>query len=237
MDANMYTNIKSFIINAVLDLFFPPICWICDQILSDERKVVCVDCFARLEKFTDNTEEFSGEEFLFNNLYILFEFDDCMRTLVHLIKYQDCRSLAKYFAREAFNQIKANGSQQYSRIIPVPLHQLRLRERGYNQSGEIARHLSTLVSIPDNNNPLSRIRHTRTQTKLSKHKRIKNISGAFICSHNVTNEHILLIDDVITTGSTVNECCRALLAAGARSVDVLALANPRLGNDRINFDT
>ena len=230
MYVNMYIAIKSFFITAVLDLFFPPICWICDQILSDERKVVCADCFARLEKFTKNTEEFTGAEFLFDNLYILFEFDDCMRTLVHLIKYQDCRSLAQYFAHEGFNHIKSNGSKQYSRIIPVPLHPQRLRERGYNQSGEIARHLSTLVSIKDNNNPLSRIRHTQTQTKLSKHKRIKNISGAFICNHNVTNEHILLIDDVITTGSTVNECCRALLAAGARSVDVLALANPRLEN-------
>ncbi len=223
-------KISSDITNSILDLFFPPQCWLCDRMLSSDRKVVCEGCFNELKRFTDRTEEFDNNEFLFDQLYILFEFDDSLRSLVHLIKYQGCTGLAWYFAQEAATHLRCNSTKIYTRIIPVPLHPQRLRERGYNQSGEIARHLSTIVSISDTQNPLVRIRHTSTQTKLDKKDRIKNISGAFVCDKNVTGETILIIDDVITTGSTLNECCRVLLKAGALSVDVLALANPRLGS-------
>jgi competence protein ComFC len=230
MKNNGQIKIYSFIIKAFLDIIFPPVCWICETILEADRKVVCVDCFSAIEKFGEKTSEFDNEVFLFDRTYILFEFDDILRKLVHMIKYQNCRSLALYFAQAAYEQLNTLSIKTYSRIIPVPLHPLRLRERGYNQSAEIVRYLSTIMSIPQRNNPLSRLRHTQTQTQLSKQQRITNISGAFDCSQDLSGEHILVIDDVITTGSTVNECSRALLAAGAASVDILALANPRLGD-------
>ncbi len=213
-----------------LDLLFPPVCWICDRHLEIAEKVVCQTCFAQLENYSLSTDEFSGPGFVFDRLYVLFEFDERLRTLVHMLKYQGCRSLAENFAFHAFTHLKHKNSKHYTRIIAVPLHPLRRRERGYNQSGEIARCLSTYVPVRHADNPLTRTRPTRTQTKLSKLQRIKNISGAFKCNENLSGEDILVVDDVITTGSTVNECSQVLLDAGAASVDVLALANPRLAD-------
>jgi competence protein ComFC len=229
MKNNCHNNLYSLIIKAFLDVIFPPVCWICENLLEADRKVVCVNCFNAIEKFGENTDEFDDKVFLFDRVYILFEFDDILRKLVHMIKYQNCRSLACYFAQAAFEQLNIHSNKTYAQIIPVPLHPLRLRERGYNQSGEIVRYLSTIMSLPHNNNPLSRLRHTQTQTQLSKQQRVSNISGAFYCNQDLSGQHVLVLDDVITTGSTVNECSRALLQAGAASVDVLALANPRLG--------
>jgi len=212
----------------LIDIFFPPVCWLCDSILSPDRKVVCSNCFNLMEKFHDETDEFNNEKFLFNNLIILYEFADSIRTLIHFIKYQDCRSIAKYFAEAAKNYLTEVMQTQYTLIIPVPLHPQRLRERGYNQSEEIAMHLSNMMGIEIIANPLIRNRPTQTQTKYNKQDRIKNMQGAFTCNTDLYGQTVLLIDDVITTGSTVNECCVALLEANVVLVDVLALANPRL---------
>lgn len=122
-------------------------------------------------------------------------------------------------------------------IIPVPLHKARLRQRGFNQ----AELLSGLIVGPDHTNSstpltmkihtgiLKRVKPTRPQTELDRHKRIDNIKGAFrvILPEAIEDKEILLIDDVFTTGSTANECARVLMEAGARKVDVFTLARTR----------
>jgi ComF family protein len=110
--------------------------------------------------------------------------------------------------------------------MPVPLHTRRLRERGFNQSLLLARQVSRKRSIPLNFTALWRSRQTQPQTQLSGPERQKNVRGAFEVrnAEAVAGKRVLLIDDVFTTGATVQECAKALLDAGAERVDVLTLA-------------
>jgi ComF family protein len=111
-------------------------------------------------------------------------------------------------------------------ILSVPLHPRRLRQRGFNQSLLLARRVNRMHSIPLDFTALQRTRHTEPQTQLSGPERRENIRGAFEVRRpeGIVEKHILLIDDVFTTGATVQECSRVLLKAGAKRVDVLTLA-------------
>jgi ComF family protein len=118
-------------------------------------------------------------------------------------------------------------TSNYSAIIPVPLHKTRRRERGYNQSEEIARALAKSLNLSLRSELLLRLRHTSTQTKKTRTEREENMQNAFSCPFQLKDEKVLLVDDVITTGSTVEACIRSLRQAGAGSVDVFAIAHPR----------
>ncbi|WP_288018429.1 ComF family protein [Tenuifilum sp.] len=121
---------------------------------------------------------------------------------------------------------KFNAYQEITAIIPVPLHPKRLKERGYNQAEVIAKGLAEAMKIPVVNDVLLRNRYTQTQTKKSRIERIQNISGAFSI-HNpqkIANGHILLVDDVITTGSTLETCTQAIIDNVNVKVSIATLA-------------
>lgn len=111
-------------------------------------------------------------------------------------------------------------------IIPVPLHYTRLLKRKYNQSGLLAQKLSDMTSIPYNNFALIRSRKTKPQVEVSGKERVINVKNAFSVKNQklVKGKRIVLIDDIMTTGSTVKECAIALKKAGAKSVDILTIA-------------
>ena len=111
-------------------------------------------------------------------------------------------------------------------LIPVPLHPTRKRERGFNQSGEMARHLSHIVGVPVAQHWLLRTRPTKVQAGLTRRERRQNVSGAFALSEqaDVHGKAVLVIDDVFTTGATLNECARILRQSGAARVAVLTVA-------------
>lgn len=110
-------------------------------------------------------------------------------------------------------------------IVPVPLHPRRLVRRGFNQSREIARLLAARHALPIDQQGLTRIRRTTPQMELRREQRVENIKGAFQADEGrVRGRNIVLVDDIMTTGSTLEECARILLRAGANRVDVLVLA-------------
>ncbi|OIO03693.1 MAG: hypothetical protein AUJ49_04120 [Desulfovibrionaceae bacterium CG1_02_65_16] len=110
-------------------------------------------------------------------------------------------------------------------IVPVPLHARRLLSRGFNQSRELARLLAAKRRLPIRQDALLRVRRTTPQMELAREARAENIRGAFVADARLlSGRSVLLVDDIMTTGSTLEECARVLLAAGARRVDVLALA-------------
>jgi ComF family protein len=111
-------------------------------------------------------------------------------------------------------------------IVPVPLHAARERERGYNQSALLARQLSAAVDAPVAPAALVRTVHTRPQVGLTQEQRRANIAGAFSCGHSVTDLRVVLVDDVCTTGSTLEACAAELRAAGAAAVWGLTVARP-----------
>ncbi|GJL53538.1 MAG: hypothetical protein NPIRA02_06700 [Nitrospirales bacterium] len=140
------------------------------------------------------------------------------------MKYYGKISLADPLTRLMINTLKA--IPPIDLIMPVPLHATRLRTREYNQALLLAHRLSAHIDIPLNYRTLIRTRETTPQTGLSRHDRLKNLRRCFAVTspQAITEKNILLIDDVFTTGTTVNECAKTLRKAGSGNVYVVTLA-------------
>ena len=154
-----------------------------------------------------------------------FRFEGVARQAVHQLKYQNLRSLVTPLARLLNNYLIAN-SVPFDVLVPVPLHRKRLKERGYNQSGLLARELSKLNERPFVDNCLIRQQPSPPQARTSSvEERQINVAGAFTCrDRRLQDKQVLLIDDVATSGATLDACAGALKAAGATSVWGLTLA-------------
>ncbi|MBK7903946.1 MAG: ComF family protein [Proteobacteria bacterium] len=148
--------------------------------------------------------------------------------LVQALKYEGALANARVFGTRMVVQARREQSASWQRtalVVPMPLHPSRLVERGFNQSHEIARVVSRLLDLRLADKGLRRIRSTAPQVGLSREERAGNLSGAFAAdSRLVAGQHVVLIDDVVTTGSTVIEAAATLRAAGAESIAVWAVA-------------
>ncbi|MCH2037879.1 MAG: ComF family protein [Rickettsiales bacterium] len=162
----------------------------------------------------------------YNKARALMHHDQYSKPIITQLKYYDKTHFSKYIAQWLYQRFKSfiDASDV---IIPVPLHSKRLRMRRYNQSALIAKYLTKKAEntqfIAD---ALVRTKNAPPQTNLTYKQRIKNLHNSFECNkrHDISNKVILLIDDVITTGTTVSQCSKTLLDAGAKEVNVLALA-------------
>ena len=148
-----------------------------------------------------------------------------MRQAIHQLKYQTLRALAAPLAKLLQNYLMTNPVPA-DVMVPVPLHQKRLRERGYNQSSLLAQELGKLTNLPVVDNCLIRQRHALPQARTSNvNERWSNIADAFTCrGHEIRDKQVLLIDDVSTSGATLDACAAAVKAAGATSVWGLVMA-------------
>ena len=149
-----------------------------------------------------------------------------MMDAVHRFKYQQALWLEplfrRLFAEMAVEQIR---TWRGDCLVPVPLHPVRFRERGFNQAETLCRNLSQDVALPVVSRAVKRIRVTRTQALLSRGERLANMRGAFApAKMNLNGKRVVLVDDVLTTGATTSECAAACLKAGASAVCVWALA-------------
>jgi ComF family protein len=157
-------------------------------------------------------------------------FSGLAKKVVERLKYHGRVEYVPFMARHMFNvQLTQMLSEPVDLLVPVPLHSTRRRERGFNQSEELARQLTKYNGAAMSASALRRIRPTPSQTRLNRKDRAQNIAGAFASgSQSVQGLHCLLIDDVYTTGATLNECARILVEAGAVSVHCLAFARATL---------
>ncbi len=159
-----------------------------------------------------------------NTTATLFHYHYPANHLVQHIKYKQRIDIACYLGRILCQRLLKNNPTLPDCIIPVPLHSSRLISRGYNQAAELARPLSRQLHIKLDTSSCRRIRATIPQTELPAKKRKGNVRNAFSITKACNYEHVLLIDDVITTGSTVNELARMFKFAGVGRIDVLAIA-------------
>lgn len=232
-------------LKAVLDIVFPPVCLLCEA--RALKKGFCEECAGLIEKqrITSPTCTICGIPFTssrgvdhpcgrcveerpsFTSARSAFVFDGKVLDAIHKLKYGGDTSVAAPLAGLVRGSI--GGGKSPCMVIPVPLHPGRLRERGFNQSLLIARELSRLVAMPLVYNQLKRTRDTGQQVGLKAVERKKNVSGAFTLVEPVLfkGTKVLLVDDVITTGATLNECSKVLKRAGA---EVLALTVARAVN-------
>lgn len=156
-------------------------------------------------------------------------YDGKLRDLIHLLKYQQIKPVAPLLGRMLAETVARIGFPESLMVIPVPLFKRKLRERGFNQAEEIARafvNREVLRGIKLDTSSLVRVRETASQTGLTRHQRRANLRGAFAVARaeRIEGRSVLLIDDVMTTGTTAGECSRVLLRAGAKQVFVATVA-------------
>lgn len=218
-------------------LLFPRVCEACGNPLGKNEEVLCFDCLFELprtnycnELNNPITQMFVGRMKI-EKATALFHFHkgSKFRKLLHGLKYKHKPEIGVILGKELGSEMLASGNfSDIDYIVPVPLHPSRQKERGYNQSERIGSGISEITGIPLSVGNLIRNQKTTTQTKMNKEERWNNVSGKFIVKNPelFAGKHLLLIDDVITTGATTESCGQTLLnIEGARlSIAVLAKA-------------
>jgi ComF family protein len=220
-----------------IEFLYPPVCLLCDD-RCVENRWLCTACMNRLRTSMNVKILCSSDEFVYlkdglftDGVTTFWEFNSDLETLIHRVKYGRMKRLARFLGETAGSAMAKVGiTPAPEAIVPVPLHKVRMRERGYNQSAWISMGLSGALSIPILQGALYRIRHTRTQTNLSGEQRQANVRNAFamIRPETVRGKAVAIVDDVVTTGATMNACAEKLKDAGASSVLGIALARPLL---------
>ena len=234
------------ILKDILNFLLPPRCINCGKIISDDIGL-CGECFNNITFISEPYCKCCGYPFdenlsvspnmmcpmclknhrkLFRYSRMAIKYEKISKNMILAFKFMDKTENAKVFAK----WLKVAGKDIFEEgadvLVPVPLHYKRLIKRRYNQSALLAQELSVLISIPTDVKSLVKIKSTKPQVSYSGKARVKNIQGAFAVkySDNIKGKRVVLIDDVKTTGSTLNECAKALLKAGAISVDYLTIA-------------
>lgn len=192
------------------DLFIPlgPACIHCAQPLPDPTFLICGHC-CKKKPAVDHT--ITG-----------YVFKEPLRSLLHVFKYQEGLYLSTLFANLILNSLPESAMETEC-LIPVPMHRQRLRQRGFNQAAELVKHLGHRLKIPYDLSRCKKIINTAPQASLDAHQRRKNLRHAFSIPR-LPYQHVTIVDDLITTGSTCNELAQIFKAQGIARVDVWCCA-------------
>lgn len=161
---------------------------------------------------------------LFDHCFAPFRYQDALVSLHHGFKFHHQLAAGRLMAELMYEQLAMRSRPLPRLLLPTPLHPGRLRERGFNQAQELTAILSSKLEIPVDSTSLYRSRDTRAQSGLTKKERRKNIRNAFALSSKISSRHVAVIDDVMTTGLTVNEISRMLHASGASKIEIWVFA-------------
>ena len=235
-----------------LDFLLPPSCPACGVQSSDnDAGLVCNACWARIATLPSPQCQRCGHPGLRNPCawcsllpaYVRAVRSVCWmhrgtgQSIVHALKYGRWHALGTEIA-ERMGRLgwPLDVLEERAALIPVPLAAARLRERGFNQSEALARALGTRWRLPIWLDALERERATETQTRLTPEERLANVSGAFRVSdavrRSLANQHVVLVDDVVTTAATLNACAAALVSGGARIVSYVTFGRAPAAGDR-----
>lgn len=219
----------------LLDLIYPNLCFICGETLLKSESHICLTCLNNIPRtnyhlLTDNPVEkrFWGKAPIFRGTsFFFFQKGSPFQKLLHELKYKGNKEIGEilglYAAAELLN---SPDFCSIDIIIPIPLHPKRFAQRGYNQSEWIGKGLSAVLDKPQDTNTLKRVKQTTTQTKKSVFERFENTEGIFELSgaKELEGKHLLLIDDVLTTGSTLNAAINTLLNIPNVKISIFTLA-------------
>lgn len=198
----------------IFQLIKDPKCLKCGKPVEQEEQEYCFDC-------TKNTHHY-------NRGISLWIYDEKVRKSIANYKFHHRREYSKYYIQEILHYYR----QEIIRIapevlIPVPLHKSKLKERGFNQAYLLARGIGKSVGIPVVENYLLRCHKTKAQKRLNDRERAKNIDGAFNVNpiyNTAPYSKVMLVDDIYTTGSTIDACAKVLLQTGVKEVDFISLS-------------
>ena len=228
MDLRIGTILRS-LSNLFLDFVYPPLCISCRKLLERGGEQVCLDCWNSIRVVTKDLSLFietekklidSGVVDGLVSLYV-FEKEGAFQTIVHNLKYGGVQALGVELGRR-LGRVMVEKDIHADGIIPVPLHKRKLRERGYNQAERIAEGLSDVTGIPIRTEIVRRKKYTGTQTLLTLDERKDNMLGAFEVVPRsrplVKGRIFIVVDDVVTTGATIEACAQQLVAHGAGKI-------------------
>ncbi len=225
----------SELINGFTELFLPRYCLCCQEKLLLEEHDLCLNCLYHLPRTNFHTyrnnpvmELFLGRIPLeMATSYFFFRKGSVYQELIHQLKYKGHKELGSFLGEKFGNELSRDGCfNQVDFIIPVPLHPRKLRKRGYNQSEWIAMGLSKALGIPVVTDAVVRKQYTETQTKKDHFARWENVSNVFALNHSdqLKGKTILLVDDVVTTGATLEACATAFLSIPGIKINIATLA-------------
>lgn len=229
----------------VLELFYPSLCVVCQRGV-DVYNTLCDDCLRKLPRTEHHILRENNVEMLFNEINnhprkhwdrprfvrggAWLHYNDDVVKVIHAAKFRERPELAEFLGRQAALEWQETGFfDDMDLLVPVPIHPRRLNERGYNQSEYICRGLASILNLPIDTTTLRRIRNTPKQSQLTDAERKTNVERAFqipepICWHK---KHILLVDDVITTGATIRNCIKEITPIRTCQISVFSLVAAR----------
>lgn len=238
--------VKDFFKINIADIFIPPSCHLCEVVLSTHNGL-CPKCFLSITMLDENNAcdkcavPFTGvsednricgkcisDPPLFTKARSAFVYDHISARLLINLKHFDSTYIARTLAAQMM-RVGKDILTPNSLLVPVPLSIRKLHYRQYNQSALLAQEITKVTGIKHNNELLLKFKETESQEDLTKEERILNLKGAFKVNPDYQDwvskfERIIIVDDVLTTGSTANECTKALMKAGAKEVMVLTAA-------------
>ena len=221
--------------NDLLNLFEPRLCQLCKKALLPEERALCLHCLCDLPRTYYHRRDdhpllplFTGiSSFRHVTAFLFYKEGGPVQSLIHSFKYKGNKQLAERLGRIAAQELQADSFfRDVDVCIPVPLHRRRQRTRGYNQAEWIARGLAEVYHFPVDTRTLVRAVDTDTQTHKSAYERRMNVAEAFRLSRpeQLVDKHVLLVDDVLTTGATLLSCIDCLTRIPRISISVFTLA-------------
>ncbi|RFS23282.1 ComF family protein [Chitinophaga silvatica] len=223
----------SRLLTPLVQLFYPHCCEICGTDLPATAELLCFRCIESLpvtnfQRYNDNPvmRLFNGRakiEHAFSAYY--YHQSSELRQLIHLFKYKKREDIAIWMGKQMGIQLQQNNwYKEIDTLVPVPLYPKKERERGYNQATSIGKGIGEVLNLKINTQLIHRQQYTNTQTQKGRSERWQNVADTFIANSPLAGRHLLLIDDVITTGATTEACAQALLRKNAKvSIATLAL--------------
>lgn len=216
-------------------LVYPQVCTGCGGSLYRHEELICNTCYVSLPKTNFHLQKestisklfYGRADIEFAGSFLFFYKKGMVQKMLHALKYKGKPEVAEWLGKwYALDLLKDKSLPSVDFIIPVPLHKRRQQKRGYNQSEEFARGLSSVLGIPVYMNIVLKHVYTETQTHKSRAERMENIATSFIVQNqaDITGKHVLLVDDVITTGATLEACANKMKSEAQVKVSVLTIA-------------
>ena len=219
-------------ISDLIDLIFPRCCMVCDELLSPQERDICLDCMSKLPKIEKlHLEEiekvFWGKvEIERATSYIYYHKNSPYNNIIHYLKYKNRPEPGERLAFIAAKEIAETGFfDGIDAIVPLPLSKKKLKERGYNQCDYIAAGISRATGIPVLKGAVVRTTANETQTHKNRDERWKNVEGIFALDRpqDIEGKHVLLLDDILTTGATLASCAKTIQAGCNCRISVFTL--------------
>lgn len=231
----MSNSASNSILEDFISLIYPRYCRGCFNSLVKGEDLICTQCLLEMPKSYYHLQHDNPFYLKFRgrlpvkHVMTLFKFvkESRVQQVLHALKYKQQPELGEMLGRVyGKDLLDADYKNSFDLIVPVPLHSSRRRIRGYNQSEEFGKGLSQMLEVPCNDTYMMRSEKTETQTHKSKLSRWENVNRVFrvVRPHTIEEKRILLVDDVVTTGATLEACGEALLQAGCRALSIACIA-------------